>query len=156
GGETSGFVGPAALDTLAVGETVRPTIVNTEITADTDVLGLVDDGDTLVIDFSEAMAAALETSASDFIRLSDGDSTYQIASGAAGANFALSDGPGSTGLSDRLTVTVPALTLISGTANGLDYAGGTVTITLLSGGFDDVAGNQVDLAASSDVVVDDE
>ena len=141
--------------TTAVTETVAPTVTNTAIVSDTAPAGLLTDGDTFVMDFSEAMATTAGTLSTSFVRVADSDSVYQL----TGA-FALSDGPSSAGINDRLLVTLiddnAHLDFISGTDNDIDMAGSTATVTLVSNDFDDVAGNQVSLGTSADVIVNDE
>src|SRR5664279_6622438 len=53
------------------------------------------------MDFSEAMATTAGTLSTSFVRVADSDSVYQL----TGA-FALSDGPSSAGINDRLLVTL--------------------------------------------------
>lgn len=140
--------GTDTVATPAVTETVAPTITNTQIVSDADVKGLLGKGDSFLVDFSEAMDSGASTG---FIRLSDGDSTYQVAADP------LQDGPSSKGANDRMVVSISSdPTFISGKDDGLDFAGDTVKITLVSAAFTDVAGNKLDLAGSTDVVVDDE
>lgn len=134
-------------------ETVAPTITDARVTTDTAVLGLLEADDVFALLFSEDMVDTLGDN-STFLRLSDANSTYQVSCG-AGATCVLDDGGTAAVDDDRLQVTLTAdPTLISGTADGLDFAGGTVTITLVSTNFDDQAGNQLDLAGSADRVVD--
>ncbi|MCO8127225.1 cell wall-binding repeat-containing protein [Acidimicrobiia bacterium EGI L10123] len=146
-------------------EADAPIITNTELTSDTATLGLVDGGDALQFDFNENMSDALDAPGT-FLRLSDGDSTYQIvceATAAPGTTAAdtdclLTDGGDATVDDDQLSIDIGTdaadLQLISGTDNGLDYVGDSVVISVVSGDWDDESGNQLDLAGSTDIVVD--
>jgi hypothetical protein len=165
-GEVSGFTAAIALDTTPTSDTTVPTVTNTEITVDAATLGLLNDGDTIVIDFSEDMADTLGGGVTSYIRISDGDSTYQFECDGGVNTCTLDDGGNATVDDDRLTIATTdptadqglndSATLVSGLDNGLDFVGSTTSIVFVSNTFDDEAGNQVDLAGSADVVVDDE
>nr|WP_246314092.1 cell wall-binding repeat-containing protein [Kineococcus aurantiacus] len=132
-------------------DNTAPTIEDTVLTDDNGTLGVLDSADVVTLTFSESMASTLGD-AGTFLRFSDGDSTYQVSGGFAQAT--------DTDTDDQLVITVPVagatFGLVAGEDNGLDVAGDSVKVSLVSSQFDDVAGNQLNLAGSADVTVDDE
>ncbi|MBA2280836.1 MAG: S-layer homology domain-containing protein [Acidimicrobiia bacterium] len=136
-----------------IAETTAPTITDARVTTDTVVLGILESGDVFTLLFSEDMIDTLGDGTT-FVRLTDANTTSQVTCG-GGATCVLDDGATPTVADDRLVVTLTANpTFISGVDDGLDFAGGTVTITLVSNNFDDQAGNQLNLAGSADKVID--
>lgn len=139
---------PTAADTTA------PTILDARVGTNSGSAFLLDSGDTFLLALSEAAAAP---SNGDTIRVTDADGTV-VDIVAAGGNFALNATTttinGTAYAAGRvLTVTRGTdVQVVAGSQAGL---GLPATITAQAG-TTDVAGNQLNIAGSADVVVDTE
>jgi hypothetical protein len=153
-GDESAVSTGVELTTAATTDTGDPTITNAEVD-DSGSPGVLDDTDTIVLDFSEDMGDALGSAASTFFRVSDGTNIAQVDCGGTIADCSLSDEGGSDDIDDRLVVVLDADPTLMGDSDEVDLAGDP-TVTLVSAAFDDQAGNQLDLAGSDDVALDDE
>ena len=144
-----GFVQTATVDAGA------PTIVDARVGTDAGLVGLLDGGDVHKFAFSEAMNGTIDDAAS-FYRLSDVDGTIVDLTCNAGCSRNGGDevvGGVTYGANRVLTVDTSAGATITpvapgGTA-GLQYAP-TTLVTNVSSQWDDLAGNQLDLAGSPD------
>ena len=140
-------------------DTTAPTIDDLYIETDSVTTSVIDTGDTIHFDFSESMS--IDTNAAVF-RFTDpdgeifdvrcADNTCSLATYTpAGSTTAITNG--------RLVVLLDEAPVKVGgptPAAGAGVAQVPGTITNLSSHFDDTSGNQVDLAGSADVVIDNE
>lgn len=131
------------------GETSAPEIDDLDLTTDAGVTGLLDGGDVIRFIFSEQMSGTLGDTNATYFRIADDNSVYQAACVDNGACVqSTTDDP-----DDTLTITLAgALQFISGTDDGVDLLD-TPTVTAVSSTWDDLAGNQLDLAGSTDVTI---
>ena len=150
-------------------ETVAPTVLDTRIVTDFGADAVINTGDVITIQFSETMNA---TTATGVFRFTDPDGEiFQITLGGTSTNTAALEAgnvnadtdttdPGEANSRLRITlgatgpVKVGGPAVEAGSANeGAQVPG---TITVFGTQFDDAAGNQVNLAGSTDVVIDNE
>lgn len=153
--------------TTAVVETVAPTITDAWVSTDGAVVGILIEAagtsnDVIDFAFSERMIGTLGGTDATFLRLSDGTNVFQVDCGVA-LSCTLDNNETKLGANVNLVtddhlqidLALATITRISGTG-ALDLASGTITVTLVSNAWDDLAGNQLDLAGSADKVIDNE
>ena len=138
--------------TVDSGDSTTPEIDVLDLSDDNATAGFIDSGDEITFTFSESMIGSLGSTNATFFRITDSDSEYRVECGAGGgvgdATCVLS------GDDDVLTVTLDDdPSSVSGTANGLDVTD-VPEVVFTSSAFDDVAGNALDLAGSTDVTID--
>jgi hypothetical protein len=164
-GEESTISAAWVCDTITTVEKVRPTVTDAWRSVDGAPGGVLITSagvstDTIDFAFSEEMAAGLG-GATTFFRLSNGTDTFQVdCNGACTLDDLESqqlnvDFNGDA--NDHLQVDLAAATItrIAG-IGGLDTSTQTITVTLASSAFTDVALNQVDLAGSADISLSDQ
>lgn len=139
------------INTGSTADAQAPTIVDARLQTDTGLLNVVNTGDVIRLDFSEALDPATATLAGNQLVLNDGDDTYTITAGTDSTWVLGADGAGQA--NRRLTITMIAAPTDTN-VGGDNLPEIPATIQTASANIRDVSANPVNVAGSADVVVD--
>ncbi|PRY13955.1 cell wall-binding repeat-containing protein [Kineococcus rhizosphaerae] len=137
-------------------DTVKPTVVSTTLTEGSGISGVIDDGDSITLQFSEAVTVG-STAA---LRFTDADGeVFQITNSATDAwtvgNYTNAAGATVTNGQVVVPVTTANLAKVGGTVpSSPNVAQVPGTINAFSTTVTDAAGNTVNLTGSTDLIID--